>query len=633
MSSRWKAKLERADRNLVASCCLVCAVLVLHVAHYWPYLCDDTLISLRYAQRLVQGLGLTWSEGIRVEGYSNLLWVLLNAGLGALGANLIWAARTLAFVGAVVGVGGVCLSVTTARPDPRRALVGGLALVLSAPVAVWIPGGMEHPLMLGVLVLVLLLGERALESRRPSFSLLLAISTLLGALALFRHDGALLTVAAAIGAIATRPDREGLRIVSVWSCVPIAAVLAQAAFRQLAYGTWLPHTAVVKVAFNWERLREGALYAWHGSHAFAVLIGLSLTAVLLLARRVPPGRIVLPVAVACTWSAYVVVAGGDIFPGWRQWLILLAPLSMLLAEGAEQIPALLPRVAYWGRYALPPLAVLHLAWQTKDSENQRVLRESWVWDAKGTAILLRSAFAHKNPLLAVDAAGGLPYWSELDSLDMLGLNDPFMIRNRPQSFGRGPTGHELGDGDYVWRRRPDIVVFGNARGYPSPMYRSGRELMAHRDFASTYQLVRMKAPLGSSAPILAYIRRSDGPLGATSNADLIRIPGYFLASPSSKNTAELDVDGNLVTPVSRTRPGVIRQIPIAAGTWRVFTVPPVSVDGLQVRCPHRASTRGTVIRVSEPLRVDLIAAPTREAAIREVRWERVKDNLAAFECN
>ena len=46
--------------------------------HYYPFLSDDALISLRYASRLLQGKGLTWTDGPPVEGYSNLLWTLLG---------------------------------------------------------------------------------------------------------------------------------------------------------------------------------------------------------------------------------------------------------------------------------------------------------------------------------------------------------------------------------------------------------------------------------------------------------------------------------------------------------------------------------------------------------------------------
>ena len=42
---------------------------------------DDAYISFRYAENLVRGEGLVYNPGERVEGYSNLLHVLISAAL------------------------------------------------------------------------------------------------------------------------------------------------------------------------------------------------------------------------------------------------------------------------------------------------------------------------------------------------------------------------------------------------------------------------------------------------------------------------------------------------------------------------------------------------------------------------
>ena len=41
--------------------------------------CDDAWISFRYAMNFVSGTGLVFNPGERVEGYTNFLWVLMNA--------------------------------------------------------------------------------------------------------------------------------------------------------------------------------------------------------------------------------------------------------------------------------------------------------------------------------------------------------------------------------------------------------------------------------------------------------------------------------------------------------------------------------------------------------------------------
>ena len=83
------------------------ALLALHAWYYMRFLADDALISLRYADRLIHGLGLTWTDGPRVEGYSNLSWVLACALMGKLGFDLIDAARILGFFGMSAAIAAV----------------------------------------------------------------------------------------------------------------------------------------------------------------------------------------------------------------------------------------------------------------------------------------------------------------------------------------------------------------------------------------------------------------------------------------------------------------------------------------------------------------------------------------------
>jgi len=67
------------------------------VAAAWrrAWLSDDAYISFRYAENLVNGLGLVFNRGERVEGYSNFLWTIWTAagmklGVGPEGWSLIW---------------------------------------------------------------------------------------------------------------------------------------------------------------------------------------------------------------------------------------------------------------------------------------------------------------------------------------------------------------------------------------------------------------------------------------------------------------------------------------------------------------------------------------------------------------
>ncbi len=73
------------------------------------------------------------------------------------------------------------------------------------------------------------------------------------------------------------------------------------------------------------------------------------------------------------------------------------------------------------------------------------------------ARVLGEGFREQQPLLAVTAAGTLPYFSKLPSLDMLGLNDRHIAHLQPDKPGMFV--HDHADGGYVLDREPDLIVF------------------------------------------------------------------------------------------------------------------------------------------------------------------------------
>ena len=81
--------LTRADIVHFRTLLIPLLVLLAYTFHYLPFVADDALISLRYTHRLLGGEGLTWTEGAPVEGYSNLLWILLCSLPGLLGMDLV----------------------------------------------------------------------------------------------------------------------------------------------------------------------------------------------------------------------------------------------------------------------------------------------------------------------------------------------------------------------------------------------------------------------------------------------------------------------------------------------------------------------------------------------------------------
>lgn len=591
-------------------------LLGLHAAYFWPFLCDDALISLRYSRRWVEGNGLTWSGAERVEGYSNFLWVVLVAAGGRLGFDYIWTARALDFLGSLAALFTLGISPTQGRFSPGRLLAGGAFFVTSVPVAVWTIGGLEHGFTLGVLAVALFLLEktriRAGGPRRDD----LACGLPFAALALLRADGfVLIGSALAAACFLPRLGRQALWRTMAVSLPPAVALLLQLGFRRIYYGAWVPNTAVAKVAINGHRLRHGLRYLLHGYAGAWVLLLAAAGATVWLLRQ-GKGRSTLSYwAVVVGWSGYQLLVGGDNFPAWRQLVFVVVALSAIVATAAEWLPSLSPTVKPRALAGLMAASALHLAVGELDGENRRAKTELWNWEGLPIGKLLKRAFGSVSPLLAVDAAGGLPYWSELPSLDMLGLNDRYIAHHPPPTFGTGSIGHELGDGAYVYRSAPDLIAFNGARGERRPTFLSGKQLVAMSDFRKSYQWIRVRGAPDSEMFGELWVRRAGGKLGIVRAGDRVQIPGYFFTGQMSDTAARLDGRERLVAEITDDHPGVLPPLTMVPGRYRIVLVPPDPSLVIGVACGARPAElrpdSSLVLDVPEPTELSLSIAPRR----------------------
>ena len=569
-------------------------VLAIHAYHFLPFIADDALISLRYSQRLLAGQGLTWNPGERVEGYSNLLWVLCCAALGLTGMDLITAARVLG----ITSIGAVIAAVVYAqRPQSLRSallfLLALLFLPLAAPMAVWAIGGMEQPLVAGLLAWAMVLLYRSLEEANQRSGSLWLPGFLLALLCLTRLDGALFTVTTvAVVLIVGGARGAAWRKAITVAALPILSTLLQIAFRRAYYGEWVPNTALVKFTPSLKHALDGCAYIRAGAFSILPLIAVAAGSVVIsFWKNFMRARMMSLGLTLITWTGYVIVIGGDIFPAWRHFIPLIVLLVLMAAAGAEWIATYARRAHLIGATAvLVVLLGVFIVLQARDSENGRAISERWEWDGRAVGGLLKQAFGKQQALMAVDPAGCLPYWSELRSIDMLGLNDYYLPRHPPPGIGQGAIGHELGDGPYVLKRQPDLVIFllptGNDRGY----FLTGRQMQEDPRFFRDYTLVRFETPEKIVSRI--WVRRYSERIGIREMDNQITIPA-FLLNGSDTTVAYLNASGELVIPASRKAPPRIENLNVPAGRWRVEVDGPTAPIRVHIFSSSQASTNDT----------------------------------------
>ena len=551
---------------------LAICVLLAHAWFYLPFFSDDALISLRYADRLLAGDGLTWTDGRPVEGYSNLLWVLLVALAGALGADLVLAARVLGVVGMVAVVAWVGWFYLVRRRENGAfvgAAVGLLFFVSAGPTAVWAIGGLEQPLvaaaLAGVFPLYWLAADRDFSDRR----LALSLSALLAVLCLTRPDGPIFTVAVlASAALAhfTTARRWSWTFALVVVSLPVLSYGGQLIFRLAYYGEWVPNTALVKLDPSLDYAFGGLRYVARGTFSLAPASILATLAIVLgLVRRTTRSRFLPLATVGALWTVYLVVIGGDIFPAHRHFVPLVVVMTYALAESSRVLWAQRKR-SYVA--ALSLAVVLTAAFQFVQPQNRLVLEERWEWQGRSLALTLKDAFAEQQPLLAVTAAGALPYWSGFPALDMLGLNDYYLPRHQTPAAGFGAPGHGLGDGAYVLRRAPDLIVFHI--GY-EPTFRYAQDFAEDDGFASAYMPVRVRTATPPVYNALVWFNVHSEKLGIDRTPERVYVPAYFF-NAFEHTTAYLHGD-HLVVAIDEEHPaGIV--FPDLIGAWDAEVIGP-----------------------------------------------------------
>jgi hypothetical protein len=302
------------------------------VRHAW--VCDDAFISFRYAENLVNGMGLVFNPGERVEGHSNLLWTLgialgMKLGAGPEAWSVAWG---VAFHAATVAL----LAWRSLRePGAWRWPVAAMAAAVHRDWAVFATSGLETSCFTFAVVLgyVLLTGPRP----RPAWA-----GGALAAAAMIRPDGPLFAaVAAAFLLAAGRPRfASAARFAAAFAALWLPYTAARVAY----YGEFFPNTYYAKsAALAW--WSQGWTYArLYFVPYWPLLAAIPLAACAWLAppraaagsddRGHWPRDAALAAAFALAYSLYVVRVGGDFM--YARLLVPATPFLLVLLEMALQ---------------------------------------------------------------------------------------------------------------------------------------------------------------------------------------------------------------------------------------------------------------------------------------------------------
>ncbi|MBI5267634.1 MAG: hypothetical protein HY851_10420 [candidate division Zixibacteria bacterium] len=486
---------------------LIILVAVGEIYQYRLFYHDDAFISLRYVRNFLNGDGLVWNAGERVEGYSNFLLVIIVAALGRLGIDLALAARIVGILSYLLLAAFVFRRSYCAHQRSGNDWLWLIPVIITTtalPLVIWSLGGLETTLFALLITIGAMLFADGLDNNnRPLVSAGLA----LGLASLCRPDGLLFVLVAFVTGLGAGliAHRRFDRRLSGFLFGALALVVPHLIWRYTYYHGWLPNTYYVKAANPGGLLPYGLTYFKEYVLAFPFLPFLLVAGVIwgLINRAITTKLAWYGMTIVAYWG-YVVAVGGDHMPAFR----LLAPLVPLIGWLIFELVSLSPLMQRKSVDAVAVVFVFLLCAGQLLFPAEKI-RRAQVMD--GAALLGAEVGRYINAnwpegsVVALNTAGSTPYFApKLRFIDMLGLNDSTIAR-RPNPPIRTEMqkwpGHGKGDGRYVLSRRPDYIIIGPSNGdYANdfPWFLSDYELEGSAEFERLYQPVRVVIPMTTS---------------------------------------------------------------------------------------------------------------------------------------
>ena len=466
-------KTERTPHNLILAAAaifylafIIGTSFVTNGERYFT-LVDDAMISMRYAQHLAQGHGLVWNIGqAPVEGFTNLGWTLYLSFLHLFSipaSKISLAVMLTSLVILLANIHIVWKIAAALLPDSKHApTLAALITAFYFPLVFWSLRGMEVGLLTLLVNLSILLAIA--NNKNILISLLLALAILV------RMDA---VIAAALIVTYLFAKNKNNAIIPTLSI--IVTTLAVLWFQKNYFGDFLPITYYQKVTgfSTLERIQHGVLvFNQFATRDTLFLFLFSLAGLLFYTRSVQRNReALLLLGIFLAQCAYSIYVGGDyaetetnaanrfITQGMPALILLF---SWMTSRILSDLKVDQPQAAFSTSKLNPaiPLALGILviisgeAWFNYSIDNAPLLKADIRRVKLGLHIVANTA---PEAVIAVHAAGQIPYYSERTTIDLLGLNDPIVAK----SMGHGEfyPGHNKWNYDYsIGKLQPDLIA-------------------------------------------------------------------------------------------------------------------------------------------------------------------------------
>jgi arabinofuranosyltransferase len=448
---------------------------------------DDAFISYRYAHNFLNGHGLVFNTGEYVEGFTNLLWVLLIAlGLKINVSAPIFGHWLCVFSGLLL-MTATYLYTAALLPRSARSLAAfaPMLLLVFNTFVKWTSSGLEQ----GLFAALILLALYAYTLKRLWLVCLFCVLA-----ALTRPEGllyatVLLNTPWCIKLIGYRRNawKQSMSLLMPALCFGIA-ILSLTLFRYFYYGDVVPNTFHAKVG--------GIPLEWGIFYIYKFLVdgpGFLLFGTIFAAVLVPKFR--TGFALIILTIAYVLWVRGDVFRLGRFFLPVLPVMvtgsllavyawhkkNILISSGLVLMPILAIMFSLYMQIPVDmpsmPAATLPSREFIYDDFNYNSLpARKFPYSAKRANSFIHEYFYFKglfkkqlqyirqaDPPINIVAAVGIGrlafYGQDLLILDLVGLTNKTIAKSTKKISQKTLLlpGHQRTDADYIFNRKPDLI--------------------------------------------------------------------------------------------------------------------------------------------------------------------------------
>jgi len=425
------ASLDLSGKRFALAVGVAAAALVAwQVSLIGDFRVDDAYITFAFSKNLARGRGLIFSHDVRVEGYTNFLWAVINAlPIGLMpGRDPLQVARVLCFA-AYGGLLFVTWRLARMFAGPVAAAAAVLLLAGWTDLTRAALSGLEtipHAMLVGLGACAY---TRELNGERRSSLWWFTLA------ALMRISGMVtLAFVVAFELMVRVLDRKlDLRGLLRWAGPPLLTFGVYFAWRWWYYELPLPTTYYAKTLVDANDPDRAVRYIWDSMRDLGGLPMLAL-AMLHVARGFERRSAFLFAAVLFE-AAYILRVGADWMPFHRFWMPIAALALALVAGGLSELwkatrGATLPTRAGAGLLALASVAWVfvhvdsHRVNTPQEREKLRVAKEVQSHtrdDLYASRAFLRAIIRRPGDVLATDYGGFFGFYSEASVIEMWGL--------------------------------------------------------------------------------------------------------------------------------------------------------------------------------------------------------------------